>query len=125
MARGYTRRSEESQYRNGLRRLLLSESLERFVERVVLRRRRRAEVDVGLIDFDVGCETALVDAFVLGCEVTRGRQQQSAAIRQLHELLTRGASERAFSDELGAIVAGQCRGKHFGGSGRALIDEQF
>ena len=84
-----------------------------------------AELDVRLIDFDVGRETALVNAFVLRREIAHGRQQQSAAVGQLHELLARGASERAFADELRAVVAGERRGKHFGRSRRALIDEQF
>src|SRR5262245_51862369 len=52
-----------------LRGFFLGDPLECFVERLVFRWRCGTELDIRLIDFDVGCEATLVDAFVLRREI--------------------------------------------------------
>src|SRR5262245_10530613 len=104
--------------------LLLGESLDRFVERVVFRWRRGAELHIGLFDFDVWSQPAFVDARTRRREIAHRREQQAAAIGELHELLTRGAAERSLADQFGALVPAERRREHLRGSCGALVDQQ-
>ncbi len=59
-----------------------------------------------------------MDGVAVGREVAEIRQQQAAAVGQLDEPLTRGATERLLADEIGAIVVVERRRKDFRGARR-------
>ena len=80
-----------------------------------------AELHIGLVDVDVRRQSLLVNVGVLRREIALSREQQAAAIRQLHEPLTCGAALRVLADQFGAIVAVECCREHLAGAGGALI----
>jgi len=57
-------------------------------------------------------------------EIPLIREPETALVGKLHESLARGASERVGPNRIGAAIAVERRGEHFGGTRGADIDEQ-
>src|SRR6185503_9633088 len=107
-----------------LRGLLFRQACKCGVKGFILGRRWGAELHVWLADLDVGRQATFVDAGVSGSEIAHRREQQSAAIGKLHELLACGTTERALADQFGASVAAEGGREQFGRRRGSLIDQQ-
>src|SRR5688500_13604552 len=94
--------------RNGTKVLLALQMFDRFVERRVRGRQWLSEVQVGLLNGDIRCQTFFVDHRVGRREIEQMREQQAAAIGKANETLTSSAAERALANERCALVASQC-----------------
>ena len=92
---------------------LLRQRFDCLVEDRILGGRCLAEIDVGLRHRDVGREALVVDRDARGGEVDQVREQEARAVGQPHELLSRGAAERALADDRRPLVAGERRREHF------------
>ena len=89
---------------------------DRRIEDRVRRRRRGTELDVGLVDLDVGLEALAVDGLPVRGQVACVGEPQTAALRQLDQLLKSRASERVLADQIRALVALERSGEYFRGA---------
>ena len=67
--------------------------------------RRLTELDFRLVDSRRGLEPLLVERRTRRGEVAGGREPQPRAVGQFHQLLRGGTANRAFADEVGALIA--------------------
>src|SRR5919112_1735771 len=88
-----------------LRGFLLGETFERLFEDWIVGRFGLAELHVGCIHGHRWLEAFLVQRIAGRGEVLRRGDPDAGSIRQLHELLLAGATDRVFADNLGALVS--------------------
>src|SRR5262249_60618987 len=100
-------------------RLLHFRARDRCVENGILLRRGRAELHIRIVDGHVGFEALALNDDAVGRGEAGVGQPQAAVLRQLHELLQRGAAERMLADEVRALVAAKRSREQVSRTGRS------